>query len=194
MGDGGRLFIDQFGSIIFRRTDHHFFCHLVGLAANGGVEHQNRVIVRRVRQHGRLALEHEAGLDEIGLDHRRIDTAMLRSRGAPPWRIVGLAVIEALMLVVPAARALTGDAWTALLSHAAAGVALLSSDGEELSIGQIMLMSKQALTRRVLEDRRIDIYSCGRADIRAARSLSERGRSGSATARSPNARTTSSAR
>jgi murein DD-endopeptidase MepM/ murein hydrolase activator NlpD len=45
--------------------------------------------------------------------------------------------------------------------------ALLASEGEELSIGQIMLMSKQALTRRVLEDRRIDIYACGRADIRA---------------------------
>jgi hypothetical protein len=45
--------------------------------------------------------------------------------------------------------------------------ALLASEGEELSIGQIMLMSKQALTRRVLEDRRINIYACGRADIRA---------------------------
>ncbi len=45
--------------------------------------------------------------------------------------------------------------------------ALLSSEGEELSIGQIMLMSKQALTKRVLEDRRIQLYSCGRADIRA---------------------------
>jgi hypothetical protein len=30
-----------------------------------------------------------------------------------------------------------------------------------------MLMSKQALTKRVLEDRRIQLYSCGRADIRA---------------------------
>jgi hypothetical protein len=45
--------------------------------------------------------------------------------------------------------------------------ALLASEGDELSIGQIMLMSKQALTKRVLEDRRIDIYACGRADIRA---------------------------
>ena len=45
--------------------------------------------------------------------------------------------------------------------------ALLASEGEELSIGQIMLMSKQALTKRVLEDHRIGIYSCGRDDIRA---------------------------
>jgi hypothetical protein len=45
--------------------------------------------------------------------------------------------------------------------------ALLSSAGDDLSIGEIMLMSKQALTTRVLEDNRIDIYACGRADIRA---------------------------
>jgi hypothetical protein len=45
--------------------------------------------------------------------------------------------------------------------------ALLSSEGDELSIGQIMLMSKPALTKRVLEDNRISIYACGRDDIRA---------------------------
>jgi hypothetical protein len=36
------------------------------------------------------------------IEHRRIDTAMLRSRGAGPWRIVGLAAIEAVLLTVPA--------------------------------------------------------------------------------------------
>ncbi|MEY2442014.1 MAG: hypothetical protein QOJ46_1440 [bacterium] len=35
------------------------------------------------------------------------------------------------------------------------------------SIGQIMLMSKEALARRVLSNPRIDIYSCGRRDIEA---------------------------
>ena len=39
------------------------------------------------------------------IEHRRIDTAMLRSRGAGPWRIVGLASIEAFLLAVPAALA-----------------------------------------------------------------------------------------
>ena len=39
------------------------------------------------------------------IEHRRVDTAMLRSRGAGPWRILGLAVIEGLILVVPAALA-----------------------------------------------------------------------------------------
>jgi soluble lytic murein transglycosylase-like protein len=35
------------------------------------------------------------------------------------------------------------------------------------SIGQIMLMSKEALQQRVLSNPRIDIYSCGRRDIEA---------------------------
>jgi len=39
------------------------------------------------------------------IEHRRVDTAMLRSRGAGPWRIVGLATIEAVLLTVPAAVA-----------------------------------------------------------------------------------------
>jgi soluble lytic murein transglycosylase-like protein len=45
--------------------------------------------------------------------------------------------------------------------------ALLSSAGDEPSIGQIMLMSKEALGRRVLADRRISIYPCGQQDIRS---------------------------
>ena len=40
------------------------------------------------------------------------------------------------------------------------------ADAETPSIGQIMLMSKEALARRVLADPRIDIYGCGRHDIR----------------------------
>jgi hypothetical protein len=45
--------------------------------------------------------------------------------------------------------------------------ALFGSDAAEPTIGEIMLMSKETLIRRVLDDRRIDIYGCGRADIRA---------------------------
>ena len=40
------------------------------------------------------------------------------------------------------------------------------ADAETPSIGQIMLMSKEALARHVLADPRIDIYGCGRHDIR----------------------------
>src|SRR4029434_9191849 len=35
------------------------------------------------------------------------------------------------------------------------------------SIGQILLMSKEALQHRVLTDSRVDIYGCGRRDIKA---------------------------
>src|SRR5918992_4907420 len=36
-----------------------------------------------------------------------------------------------------------------------------------MSIGQIMLLPKPALEQRVLNDERIDIYECGRQDIRS---------------------------
>jgi hypothetical protein len=45
--------------------------------------------------------------------------------------------------------------------------ALFGTDSEQPSIGQIMLMSKETLARRVLGDHRITIYGCGEADIRA---------------------------
>ena len=45
--------------------------------------------------------------------------------------------------------------------------ALFGTDAEEPSIGQIMLMSKETLGRRVLNNPRIEIYACGRADIRS---------------------------
>ena len=39
--------------------------------------------------------------------------------------------------------------------------------GRAATIGQILLMSKEALERRVLANRRLEIYECGRQDIRA---------------------------
>ncbi len=45
--------------------------------------------------------------------------------------------------------------------------ALVGAKASSASIGQILLMSKEALTRRVLSDPRIEIYSCGRRDIEA---------------------------
>jgi hypothetical protein len=41
------------------------------------------------------------------------------------------------------------------------------ADADNPSIGQILLMSKEALARRVLSNPQIDIYPCGRQDIRA---------------------------
>ena len=40
-------------------------------------------------------------------------------------------------------------------------------DAKNPSIGQILLMSKESLQKRVLEDPRVDVYSCGQRDIRA---------------------------
>ena len=40
-------------------------------------------------------------------------------------------------------------------------------DSKNPSIGQILLMSKEALQHRVLTDPRIEIYDCGRRDIKA---------------------------
>jgi soluble lytic murein transglycosylase-like protein len=43
----------------------------------------------------------------------------------------------------------------------------LLGNGATASIGQVLLMSKEALQQRVLNDARLSIYACGRADIRA---------------------------
>ena len=40
-------------------------------------------------------------------------------------------------------------------------------DAKNPTIGQILLMSKEALVRHVLENRHIEVYGCGRRDIRA---------------------------
>jgi hypothetical protein len=40
-------------------------------------------------------------------------------------------------------------------------------DAKDPSIGQILLMSKETLQQRVLDDSRISIYDCGRSDIRS---------------------------
>jgi murein DD-endopeptidase MepM/ murein hydrolase activator NlpD len=44
---------------------------------------------------------------------------------------------------------------------------LAGAGAANASIGQVMLMSKEALAQRVLNDPRVDIYSCGRRDIEA---------------------------
>ncbi|MDA0160445.1 lytic murein transglycosylase [Solirubrobacter ginsenosidimutans] len=55
------------------------------------------------------------------------------------------------------------DGWK-LLESSARGT-LLPRDAGPASIGEVILMSKDALARRVLADRRIHIYACGRHDI-----------------------------
>ena len=62
------------------------------------------------------------------------------------------------------------DGWKLLESteiyRAAGKNPFFGADAEEPSIGQILLMSKDALQRHVLSNPRIDVYECGRRDIR----------------------------
>jgi hypothetical protein len=61
------------------------------------------------------------------------------------------------------------DGWKLLEStaiyRAAGRNPFFGPDAETPSIGQILLMSKEALVQRVLADRRVEIYRCGRDDI-----------------------------
>ena len=63
------------------------------------------------------------------------------------------------------------DGWKLLEStaiyRAAGRNPFVGKDAETPSIGQILLMSKDALARRVLADPNVQIYDCGRQDIRA---------------------------
>jgi hypothetical protein len=63
------------------------------------------------------------------------------------------------------------DGWKLLESTAiyrAAGKnPFFGPDAKNPSIGQILLMSKESLQKRVLDDSRIAIYDCGRTDIKA---------------------------
>ncbi len=65
------------------------------------------------------------------------------------------------------------DGWKLLEStelHRARGRSpFLGQDARTPSVGQILLMGKEALQRRVLSDPKIDVYACGRQDIRAGR-------------------------
>lgn len=62
------------------------------------------------------------------------------------------------------------DGWKLLESTAiyrAEGRNALTGSGDDPSVGQVLLMSKDELTRRVLSDPRVEIYGCGRQDIRS---------------------------
>jgi len=45
--------------------------------------------------------------------------------------------------------------------------ALFGGDGDSFSIGQVLLLPKPLLEKRVLSDERIDIYGCGQDDVRS---------------------------
>jgi hypothetical protein len=62
------------------------------------------------------------------------------------------------------------DGWKLLEATAvykAGNRSVFGTDGSNPSIGQILLMSKEELQERVLADPNVDIYQCGRDDIKA---------------------------
>src|SRR5262249_35766049 len=63
------------------------------------------------------------------------------------------------------------DGWKLLAATAvyrAAGVdPILGSGSKDPTTGEVLLMSKEQLTERVLADPRVQIYDCGRRDIEA---------------------------
>ena len=62
------------------------------------------------------------------------------------------------------------DGWKLLEATAiyrAAGKNPFSNQGMSASVGQVLLMSKEQLIKRTLNDPRLEIYSCGREDIRS---------------------------
>jgi hypothetical protein len=63
------------------------------------------------------------------------------------------------------------DGWKLLeataVYRAAGRNPFLGSDADRPMVGQILLMSKEALAERVLANPRIDLYPCGRSDIRS---------------------------
>jgi len=50
---------------------------LIGFSADGGVEHNHRVRIRRIGKNIGLAIEREAGRRHLGLDHSRVDAMQL---------------------------------------------------------------------------------------------------------------------
>ncbi len=63
------------------------------------------------------------------------------------------------------------DGWklleTTAIYRAAGKNPFFGPDAKNPTIGQVLLMSKEALQRRVLDDSNVDVYSCGRRDVRA---------------------------
>ena len=62
------------------------------------------------------------------------------------------------------------DGWKLLEATAiyrASGRNVLYGKGDTVSVGQVLLWPKRLLERRVLSDERVEIYACGRDDIKS---------------------------
>ena len=85
-------------------------------------------------------------------DHRRLDTALLRSRGAGPLEIVSMALVEALFLAVPAALLAPFLAATALRLFNVAGPLATAQVGLEpqLTVTAFAVAAGAALSAALL--------------------------------------------
>ncbi len=107
----------------------------------------DRVRIRRLREGSRVI-----GGTVLAKAHRLDFSIRPAGRGAP--RIDPKPILDGWKLL------------EATAIYRASGRNVLHGDA---SIGQVLLLPKTALERRVLADERIEIYDCGRDDIRAGR-------------------------
>jgi Transglycosylase SLT domain len=144
--------------------------HLPAARGHGGLE---QILLRRAGERGYEVFDAYFSRP-VALDPRRVRLRRLR-KGS---RVIGGAVLARAnrldFTIRPAGRGAPRidpkpilDGWKLLESTAiyrASGRNVLHG---EASVGQVLLLPKTALERRVLADERIQIYDCGRDDIRA---------------------------
>jgi hypothetical protein len=111
----------------------------------------------------------------FGLERKRV----LRKRLRPGAKVIAGTILGRMRGVVkfairPAGRGAPRidpkpilDGWKLLESTAIYRAARNNPFSKSPGIGQVLLMGKEALQRRVLTDPRVDVYACGRRDIRA---------------------------
>jgi hypothetical protein len=167
-------------------TKQRLFAHPTRPAArdNGGVEqtfdHHNRrggskfTTYRNYFARGLSLSSRDAQLKRLRKGSRVISGTILGRVGATEAKKASNIYFQ----IRPAGRGAPSidpkpilDGWKLLESTAiyrASGKnALYGKDGDSFSIGQIMLLPKPLLEKRILSDERIDIYDCGRRDIKS---------------------------
>ncbi|SEH12324.1 lytic murein transglycosylase [Thermoleophilum album] len=150
---------------------------------NGGLE---QIAEMKARKDGRFETFRAYFSRPFGLDAKDVRLRRLR-KGA---RVIGGTILGRIGRTVPGLAAHVYfairpagrgaplidpkpilDGWKLLeataIYRASGRNVLYGDDGDGMSIGQVLLLPKPLLERRVLSDPRIDIYPCGRQDIRS---------------------------
>jgi hypothetical protein len=146
---GAQQEFERTGIIDGRETFEGYFSRVFGLD-------RKDVKLRRLRKGARVVagtILGRTGRVDRGAAHVRFEIRPA-GRGAP--RIDPKPILDGWKLLESTA-----------IYRAAGKNPFFGADAATPSIGQILLMSKEALVRRVLANPRIDLYECGRRDIRA---------------------------